>query len=214
VTAIGDIRELLPLYALGVLDAHEQQVVERAAAADPAIAAELASYFDAAASLIGEPNPVEPPEEIRSQLIASAGGGKFATHAVRMGSIFDFSIDRAHEILGTMERKRSWELPMPGVGLVHFDGGPKAAHADCGFVRIAPGRTFPHHRHRGDETSIILAGTVRDTLTGRLLVAGDESMHPKDSEHELINEGTDEVVIASRIDDGIEIEGRRMTKTG
>jgi hypothetical protein len=173
------------------------------------VAAELASYFDAAASLIGEPNPVEPPEEIRTQIIASSGGGKFATHAGRMGAIFDVSIDRAHEILGLMERKRSWELPMAGLGLVHFDGGPRAASADCGFVRLAPGCVFPYHRHRGDELTIMLQGSVRDRATGRLLVAGDEVEHVKDSEHELVCEGTVDAVFATRVFDGIEIGGRR-----
>ncbi len=186
-TAAVNVRELLPLYALGILDADEQAAVERAAAADPAIAAELASYFDTAASLVGEPNPVEPPDEIRNQLIASSGGSKFASYAKRMSAIYDVSIDRAHEFLGLMERKRSWDLTMPGIGLVHFDGGPRVAGADCGFVRIAPGRTFPYHRHRGDELTLVLAGSVRDLGSGRVMVAGDEVELPKDHEHELIN---------------------------
>jgi putative transcriptional regulator len=207
VTAIGDIRELLPLYALDVLDAAERAVVERAAAADPAIAAELASYFDAAASLIGEPNPVEPPEEIRSQIIASSGGGKFASHAARMGAIFDVSLERAHEILGLIERKRSWEPLMPGIYLAHFDGGPAAAHADCGFIRFPPGCVFPHHRHRGRELTLVLAGSLRDRMNDRLLVPGDEVEHPKDTEHELVCEGTVDLVVATRVFDGIEIDG-------
>ena len=45
---MSDIRELLPLHALGVLEADEAREVERAVAADPALAAELAAYRDAA----------------------------------------------------------------------------------------------------------------------------------------------------------------------
>jgi hypothetical protein len=210
----AEVRELLPLYALGVLDDGERAAVERAAATDPAIAAELASYADAASSLVGEPNPVEPPDEIRAQILASSGGGKFATYAPRMGQIFDVSVDRAHEFLALMERRKSWELPMPGVGLVHFDGGPAAATADCGFVRLAPGCVFPYHRHRGDELSLVLQGHVRDRSSNQLLVAGDALPVAKDSAHELICEGTVEAVFASRAFDGIEIGGQRVGPRG
>jgi hypothetical protein len=40
----GDIRELLPLYALGILEADEAALVERAVAGDATLAAELAAY--------------------------------------------------------------------------------------------------------------------------------------------------------------------------
>jgi hypothetical protein len=210
----AEVRELLPLYALGVLDDGERAAVERAAATDPAIAAELASYADAASSLVGEPNPVEPDEDIRIQLIASSGGGRFASYAPRMGQIFDVAVDRAHELLGLVERKRSWELPMPGIGLVHFDGGPTAARADCGFVRLAPGCVFPQHRHRGEELSIILQGSVRDQATGKLIGVGDELIKVQDSEHQLVCEGSVEAIFASRAFDGIEIGGQRVGPRG
>ena len=52
-----------------------------------------------------------------------------------MASLFDVTVDRARELLGLIERPASWENPVPGIRLVHFDGGPAYAAADCGFVR-------------------------------------------------------------------------------
>jgi len=202
-----DVRELLPLYALGVLDAAERQIVDRAAATDPAIAAELAVYQDTAATLIAEPLPVEPDTDIKAQLLASSGGGRFQTYAARLSTVYDVSVDRAHEILGLIERKKSWELPGPGIGLVHFDGGPKAATADCGFIRLAPGCSFPHHSHRGEELSVILCGHLRETSTGRLLGPGDELVMGASSEHDVTCEGTEDCIFAARAFDGIEIGG-------
>ena len=209
-----DVRELLPLYALGVLDVLEQQAVDRAASQDPAIAAELASYMDTAASLIGEPSAVEPPAEIKAQLMASAGAGRYEPYANRLAVVYDVTVDRAREILGLIERKKSWELPAPGVGLVHFDGGHRYANADCGFVRIDPGCAFPYHRHRGEELTVILSGHLREPVTGRVLGPGEELVLPQDTEHEIRCEGNEPVVFAARVIDGIEIGGQSLSKPG
>ena len=68
---MSDVRELLPLYALGVLDADEVRQVERAVAADPALAAELAAYADAAALIAA---PVQPSPDVKTRLLASVAG--------------------------------------------------------------------------------------------------------------------------------------------
>ena len=81
--------------------------------------------------------------------MASVGAGPLERFAARFAALFDVTVDRAREILGLIERAASWETPAPGVGLVHFDGGPACAAADCGFVRLAPGTAFPFHTARG-----------------------------------------------------------------
>src|SRR4051812_13897209 len=151
-----DIRELIPLYALGVLDTAEAQVVERAVAADPALAAELAAYQRTAEGMVA---PIAPSPAVHARLMASLGGGAFEKFSSKMASLFDVTVDRARELLGLIERPASWEAAAPGVGLVHFDGGPMWAAADCGFVRLAPHAAFPLHTHAGEEVSLILAGT-------------------------------------------------------
>ena len=196
-----DVRELLPLYALGVLEQDEAATVERAVAGDPALAAELEQYRLAAQEMV---EPVTASPSVKARLLGSVGGGRFERFSARVAKIFDVTVDRARELLGLVERSASWENPVPGIGLVHFDGGPACAAADCGFIRIAPGCTFPWHTHRGEELSIVLAGTLRDH-SGRLLKAGDELLQAPGTAHDLVAEGDEEVIFAARATEGIEV---------
>lgn len=196
---MSDIRELLPLYALGLLDGNEAAEVERALEGDAALAAELDSY----SSLVA---PVEPSPDVKARLIASVGGGRFERFAPRLASLFDVSVERARELLGLVERDASWEHPIPGIGLIHFAGGTACSGADCGFVRIEPGCTFPWHTHRGEEVNLILAGTIRDH--GKLMGPGDELIQPSGTQHDL-TAGDDVVIYVARVFGGIEVGPRR-----
>jgi putative transcriptional regulator len=198
------IQELLPLYALGVLDADESREVEKAIAADPTLAAELDSYRAAALELV---EPVTPTPSVKARLVATIGGGRFEKYASRAASLLDVTVERARELFGLVERAASWETPVPGIGLIHFNGGPAAAAADCGFVRIQPGCTFPWHNHRGDEVSIILSGRLRDH-TGRVLGPGDELVQTTGSAHDLQADGDEEVIFVARAMNGIEVVPR------
>ena len=203
----ADIRELLPLYALGVLDDVEAKAVERAVAGDPALASELDAFQNTAHELIALVPAAAPAPDVKARLLASAGGGRFERFANRMAHLFDVTVDRARELLGLVERAASWENPVPGIGLVHFDGGPACATADCGFVRIDPGCTFPWHKHRGEEVSIVLSGTLRDHQ-GRLLGPGDELVQGTDSQHEISAEGSEPVIFVARAFHGIELTAK------
>ncbi len=200
---IEDVRELLPLYALGVLDAVESAVVERAVAADPALAAELAAYQRTAEGMV---TPIEPSASVHARLMASIGGGAFERFSSRMCSLFDVTVERARELLGLIERPASWELSGPGLHLVHFDGGPAAAAADCGFVRLAPNAEFPLHTHAGEEVSLILAGTLKDRRSGRTYGPGDEIVSAEHSEHDVVALD-EEVIYAARATNGIIVAG-------
>jgi hypothetical protein len=191
-----DVRELLPLYAFGELSADEAAAVERAIEADASLAIELEQYLDLAA--------VAPPADIKARLLASVGGGRFESFGDRMAKLLDVSIDRARELLGLIERPASWENPVPGVFLIHFEGGPAYAAADCGFVRIAPGCKFPWHTHRGEEVSVILGGALRD-IDGKVYRAGDELVQHDGTEHELVALDDAEVIYVARAMNGIEV---------
>ncbi len=191
-----DVRELLPLYALGELADDEAAAVERAIEADPSLASELDRYLELIA--------VKPPADLAARLLASAGGGRFERFAPRVAALFDVTIDRARELLGRVEHAGAWEQPVPGVSLIHVDGGPACAAADCGFVRIAPGCKFPWHTHRGEEVSVILSGAMRDH-DGKVLRAGDELVHQEATQHELAAEGDEAVIYVARAMNGIEV---------
>jgi quercetin dioxygenase-like cupin family protein len=201
---MSDVRDLLPLYALGVLAPDEVSQVDQAIAADPRLAAELASYQDGATALVA---PIPPAPEVEARLLASIGGGRFEAYSSRMAKLFDVTVDRAREILGLIERRASWDVAAPGVGLVHFTAGPAFAAADCGFVRLEPGAAFPFHRHMGEEVSLILAGRLRDRATGRVYAPGDEVLEPEANDHDVICEGDEACLYAARVMNGIEIAG-------
>lgn len=204
----ADIRELLPLYALGVLDDAEATQVEAAIARDPSLAIELAAYQDTAAGMVDLGiRPIEPQPEVKARLMASIGESRFEKFSARLAKLYDVTVDRARELLGLMERKSSWENAMPGLGLVHFDGGPAYAAADCGFVRLTPGTSFPHHTHMGEEVSLILAGEIQDKQTGVIYRAGDEVVKPLDSDHDVVSVGNEDAIYAARAMNGIAIAG-------
>jgi putative transcriptional regulator len=199
----SDVRELLPLYALGILEPDEVKAVERAIATDPSLQTELAAYRDAAAEIV---TPLAPSPDVRTRLLASAGGGRFEKFAARLATLYDVTVDRARELLGLMERPASWDAAMPGIGLVHFDGGAAYAAADCGFIRLAPGMTFPLHTHRGEEVSLILTGQLLDH-EGRILKAGEELIQAEGTTHHITATGDVECIFAARAMNGIEIAG-------
>lgn len=199
----ADIRELLPLYALGILDAAEAEVVERAIAEDEALARELATYQRTAESMVA---PIAPSAAVHDRLMASLGGGRFERFSSRMASLFDVTVDRARELLGLIERPASWNPGTPGLDLVHFDGGPAFALADCGFIRLAPHAAFPVHTHAGEEVSVILDGSLVDRRSGRTYVAGDEVVEGQDVEHDVVA-GPEGAMYAARAMNGILVGG-------
>ncbi len=201
---MSDVRELLALYVLGALDEAELTQVMQAVSADPALADELAALEDTALALIA---PVTPSSGVHARLLSSVGGGTFERHAAPMAKLFDVSLERSRELLGLIDRTSSWETALPGVHLVHFDGGPAYSGADCGFIKLDPGTAFPMHKHLGEEVSLILAGGVRDRTTGRLYSPGDEIVEPQDIEHDVVCEGDEACLYAARAMNGISIAG-------
>lgn len=195
--------DLLPLYALGILDADEMAAVDRAVAADPVLAAELASYQLAAEGLVA---PIAPPTDVLAQLMASTGKSTWERFSSRFAALFDVTVDRARELLGLMERKAAWGEEAPGIFLIHFAAGPAAATADCGIVRVTPGSRFPWHTHNGEEHSLVLAGAITEH-TGRVFRAGDELVVTPGSEHDLINTGDEDAIFAARATGGILVRG-------
>jgi len=209
----GDVRELLPLYALGILEPDEASLVERAIASDASLAAELAAYQHTTDALTATVAPVAPSPAVEQRLRASIGGGRFEAFSARMAQLFDVTQDRARELLGLIERPASWIPQLPGISLVHFEGGPAAATADCGFVRLAPGTVFPPHTHLGDEIVTVLSGQIHDVPNDWMVAAGEDYLQAAGTSHHLVCVGDEDCIYASRATDGIAIFGVRARPT-
>jgi len=131
---------------------------------------------------------VEPSPEVKSRLLASSGAGRFAAFAAPIATMFEVTIDRAHELLGLIERSASWQTKITGVAMIAFAGGPALAGAECGFLRIAPGATFPMHVHVGEESAFVLTGRVCDVTHDRVLGPGDSWWLAAGTRHQLVGE--------------------------
>lgn len=202
----GDVRELLPLYALGILEADEAGAVERAIASDAVLAAELASYRQTVDAIGSAIQPVAPSPDVKARLMASVGGGRFEAFAARMARMYDVTVERGRELLGLIERAASW-VPqvVPGLDFVDFEGGPATAGADCGFVRLAPGAVFPPHTHLGEEMTMVLSGRIHDPVNNFTLGPGDDYVRAEGTTHYLTVVGDEPCIYATRALEGISL---------
>lgn len=202
-TAADDIRDLLPLHALGALDADEAARVEAAVAADPALRAELDVHREAAAGLGDGLVPVEPSPALRDRLIASVDAsvapGRWEKFAARVAEIFDVTVDKARMFLGWIDEPARWEAtPLPWVQQCHLPPGPAWAGADCGLVRMPAGSVFPWHAHNGEELTLVLSGRAKDS-DGHDLGPGSELVVPGNAEHDfLVDPDSGEYIFAVR----------------
>jgi hypothetical protein len=150
-----------------------------------------------------------PPPTLRSRLLETVASPieRFAPFQDKVADMIDLGVERARELLATIADKASWEPgPLPGVELIHFDGGPRVAHADVGFVRVPAGAHFPHHRHLGVERGMILCGSYRDS-DGNWLRPGDIDEKQPGTAHSYDVSPDSDLVILVVLDQGIEIIG-------
>lgn len=140
-------------YVLGLLSAEQRAALARAAAADPALADEIAAW-NLRLSPLATAGNVEPPPDMFARIqaaIASHSQGEPKPITVRAD-------DGAWETLGDgVERKMLW------------GAGPNGRVTF--LVRVAPGATIQAHEHTDDEECYVVSGDLTfDKLT---LQAGD-----------------------------------------
>lgn len=115
--------------------------------------------------LLGALEPVSPPAAARNRLMdAIAGPSRLMRFAAKIGAMADITAATARDWLRRIDASTAWEGGViPGVEVIWIPGGPAAACAIRGFVRVAPGHGFPVHQHLGAETTLVLEGEYHDT---------------------------------------------------
>jgi quercetin dioxygenase-like cupin family protein len=105
-----------------------------------------------------------PPPALRRRLLETvAGPGRFAPFVAALGRITDLGADAVGALLAKIDDAAAWTAaPFPGIGYFHFEAGARAAAVEAGFVRLAPGARFPHHRHVGREVTFVVDGRLQD----------------------------------------------------
>ena len=130
-------------YVMGVLTDAERAAVERDAAIDPTLAAEIARVNAELAPLLLDAPEVEPPPHIFDRIkekIAESTQGPSGSRTVRATD-------------------GKWELICPGIErkLLWHDRARKRATF---LIRAQPGAEFPSHEHGEDEEAYVLSGDL------------------------------------------------------
>ncbi len=194
-------------FALGLLEASACQALERELAASSELRRELDQVQEALGQVALAAEPLRPSQRIRELVLASLDpGARFEGFGERVAALFDLSVQRARAILAGLDDVAgdAWEAgSVPGIRLLHLDGGPRVAAADCGLVHLEAGLRFPPHRHKGDEWSLVLAGRAQED-SGRFWEPGDILHEPPGSVHGFRALGDEPFVFAVVLHEGIE----------
>jgi putative transcriptional regulator len=180
------VDDLLPEYALGTLPAAERGAVDAHLRECDRCVAELAAISDALhAGALAAARLMAPQANVKARLLERVRGkGRFAPFASRIAELFDLAVEKIDEVFETFENPSNW-VPGPGGGneLYFVPKGPRLAKAEAGFVRLDPGVNFPHHRHVGEETSLIMTGELHEKESNQTFRAGDVVVRAASSEH-------------------------------
>jgi len=143
-------------YVLGVLSPDERVAVERDAAADPDLAAEIAFWSERFTPLV-DAVEVEPPPHLFDRIRAAIGTQDVARQepALDLPDTLTVRAGEGHwETLARgVERKILWRAPS---GRVTY------------LIRGEPGARLPGHAHDDDEETFVIAGdlTIGDLTLG------------------------------------------------
>jgi len=125
-----------------------------------------------------------------------------------VADLADLSIDQARALLLRVDADTTKWDPGPGEGieLLHFDGGPRVRDAVTGFVRHAPGTTFPEHDHVGGERVLVLQGAFEDA-DGVVYRSGDLAERASASPHSYRAVGPLPLITMAVVQGGVIIGG-------
>lgn len=142
----------------------------------------------AAALLADEASVAETSADTKARVLRgsqSEGAPGLDGFVRRIGLLFDLEDAAVQKVLHDAHGETAWEVPGP-IAYFHVQPGPRLAQvAEAGVVRLAPGMTFPRHRHRGDEHGLIVSGSLREDNSGRIGYPGDIFFMPDGSTHSV-----------------------------
>ena len=150
------------------------------------------------------------PQMLRGRLLGSIARPRlrYAPFFGALGELFDLNDSELASVFERADDPREWvESPVAGTSLLHFRGGPRAAEADNGLVRIRAGLAFPSHRHLGQERVLVLEGGYRDAPTGRVFRAGDWHEMEAGTAHAYVALEERDLLLAASLVGGVEVDG-------
>ena len=137
-----------------------------------------------------------PSADLRRRLLQTvAGRGRFTPFVASLRRIFDLGAEAAAHLLAKVDGAADWLEAAPGVRYFHFVPGASLGQFEAGIVRLRPGATFPRHRHRGPEVTLVLDGTLLDR--GQVHGAGSVVESATGSEHDYGAGAGRDLILAS-----------------
>ncbi len=166
---------------------------------------EVFDVFDALGAELALPAPAG----LRDALLNAPLHGRLHRFAAQLAELMDVTEAQGRALLDGLDADDAYEPgPFPGMDIMlrHIDGGQAVANAITGFVRVAPGLTFPEHEHLGVEQVLILQGHMRDEVTGEVAGPGEVVMRTAQTSHAIsaLPGGTDLVYLAV-VQEGVRI---------
>ena len=184
----------------------ELRRVDEALEAEGVSGEELRGTRDAMAAIGLLSSPLEPSSSLRERIVASASrDGKYGQFTDRIARLFDIDTAAAERLLQRIEAPEAWsEQLLDGVHVLSVDTGPNRRACTATIVKIAPGASFPFHRHLGEETMVMLDGGFRDPTspTGQPHEGwyGDELLQADGTGHALMAIGSAPCIAAVLIE--------------
>ena len=191
----SELEDCVAEYALGLLESAEASAFGAAVAEDRALALALQSFERASTELAvladDATSPAPALSTMSARLMADATSEKrFTPFLDEMMRLTEMSSAHAMRMLAKIDQNDDWDPPsIPCADIMHLDTeSPRADGAEVGFVRLAPGATFPHHSHDGDEDYLVLQGACKDS-NGTIYAAGDRVLNRQGSAHSFTTVG-------------------------
>ena len=184
-------------YLLDTLAEPERAKVAAEIGASPESAHELTLTRQALAVWAeGRVTEAAPSADLRRRLLQTvAGRDRFAPFVALFRRLFDLPAQTAAELLAKADGLTDWLEAAPGVRYFHFAPGAALGQLEAGIVRIRAGATFPRHRHRGPEVTLVLDGTLLDR--GQIYGAGQVVESATGSEHDYSAGAGRDLILAS-----------------
>ena len=199
--------DLLIEYALGILERPDCDRVDQALAASAALRERLAEMRESLDTLALAETPQNPPPALWGQVLDSLEPEKrFMRFVRRFAELFDLPNLESRKLLEKIDTPTAmdWKkLPIPGVRILKFQGGPRVAKATCGLVAVRKDTVFPRHRHQDQEWLFVLQGSAVDDQ-GHQIQPGDYLVSGAGSEHAFKTLGPDDFVFAVLLEKDLE----------
>ncbi len=212
----------IPELVLGTLDAPTRATVEVHLERCDRCAAEAVAMGEALSIVALSLPPERPRPTVLTSVLASVieeqqrrGERTFRDRlgalVDRLAAFFEVTAERARALVELIDEPAAWSRgPADGINLIHLQAGARFAEADVGFVRLAPGATFPHHLHVGGELVLVLEGGFTED-DGTVVLGGATQDLAAGTSHSFVAlpEGA---VLAVIIWDGLDFGERRSAE--